>query len=80
MQKKLILLILCCYVILMGTAFFRPLVIQSITDKGLLLEDFQIVIVFSIVLFGLVLTEEAISIFQAKLFIELKNKVVMNLY
>lgn len=80
MQKKLILLILGCYAVLMGTAFFRPLVIQRIMDKGLLGENLQVVIIFAVVLFALVFVEEGISILQAKLFIELKNKVVIRLY
>jgi len=80
MQKRLIALIIFCYVILTGASFLRPLIIQKIIDDGLVERNFRIVLIFAISLFLLALIEGGIEILQARLFVDLKNKLVLGLY
>lgn len=80
MQKKLIAIIVFCYGVLMGTSFIRPLVIRQIMDGGLLEKNFNLILKFAVVLLGISVLEEGIRILQAKLFVDLKNRVVLGLY
>lgn len=43
-------------------------------------KDFQVILIFSGVLFALAVLEEALNILQAKLFTDLQNSVILNLY
>lgn len=80
MKKRVIVLIIFCYIVMMASSFFRPLVMKDIMDKGLIAKDFQVIITFAVLLIVLALIEEGIAILQAKLFADLQNKVVLNLY
>ena len=80
MQKKMIAIIVFCYGVLMGTSFIRPLVIRQIMDGGLLEKNFYIILEFAVVLLCISVLEEGVRILQAKLFVDLKNRVVLELY
>lgn len=80
MQKKMIAIIVFCYGVLMGTSFIRPLVIRQIMDGGLLEKNFYIILEFAVVLLCISVLEEGGRILQAKLFVDLKNRVVLELY
>lgn len=80
MQKRLILMMLFCYTILTGASFIRPLVIQKIIDDGLVIKNIHIVLIFAILLLVLAIIEGGIKILQAKIFVDLKNKLVLGLY
>lgn len=80
MKRRLLVLIILCYMILVGAAFFRPMVIKSIMDQGMLEKDFRLILILALLLLALSLVEEGTTILQAKLFVDLKNKVVLRLY
>lgn len=80
MRKRQIFLIFFCYIVLIGTSFYRPLVMKRIMDQGMMAKDFQVILIFSGVLFALAVLEEALNILQAKLFTDLQNSVILNLY
>lgn len=79
-KKKMIAIIVFCYGVLMGTSFIRPLVIRQIMDGGLLEKNFYIILEFAVVLLCISVLEEGVRILQAKLFVDLKNRVVLELY
>ena len=80
MQKKIIFMVLFCCIVLIGTAFFRPLIIKHIMDKGLMNQNFQVILLFSILLLLLILLEEIIQILQTTMFVDIQNHVVLSLY
>lgn len=80
MQKRLLAMVIFCYIALVGTAFSRPLIIKNIMDEGLMKQQYQVILRFSVLLVVLVLIEEGIQILQTKLFTDLQNDIVMNLY
>ena len=63
MRKRQIFLIFFCYIVLIGTSFYRPLVMKRIMDQGMMAKDFQVILIFSGVLFALAVLEEALNIF-----------------
>ena len=78
MRKRQIFLIFFCYIVLIGTSFYRPLVMKRIMDQDD--DGTSVILIFSGVLFALAVLEEALNILQAKLFTDLQNSVTLNLY
>lgn len=80
MRKKLFFLISICYIIIIGTAFFRPLIIKMIMDKGLIYQDFQYILLFACLLLLVSTLEQVVCVFQIRLFENLKKQFVLNIY
>lgn len=79
-QKRWIVIIILCYIALMGISFFSPVIIKNIMDRGMIEKNLQVILKFAVFLLLLAIAEEGISILQAKIFLDLHNHVVLNLY
>lgn len=79
-QKKWIVIIILCYIALMGISFFSPVIIKNIMDRGIIEKNLQVILKFAVFLLLLAIAEEGISILQARIFLDLHNHVVLNLY
>lgn len=79
-QKRWIVIIILCYIALMGISFFSPVIIKNIMDRGMIEKNLQVILKFAFFLLLLAIAEEGISILQAKIFLDLHNHVVLNLY
>ena len=80
LQKTTIIIIIVCYIFLIGLSFVRPLVMKNIMDEGLIHSDLQVIFVFSALLILLSFVEELITLLQTRLCIDLKNEIVLKLY
>ncbi len=69
-----------CFVVTTVISFFQPLLIREITDIGLAKLDIVILTKFVVVLFGLIILNSVVDLFQAYLFASLYNKVSLSLY
>jgi len=79
-RKGEILIIIFCYLVLMGIAFLNPVIIKYIMDQGMMEKNFQLIFQFALVLLILVSVEEGISILQEYFFQNLHNSVALNLH
>lgn len=80
MKIRYLIIILTGYIILIGTAFSRPLVVKSIMDDGMVKQDMHVILVSTILLILVILLEEIIKIMHTILFTNLKNKLTIHLY
>lgn len=80
LQKTTIIIIIVCYIFLIGLSFVRPLFMKNIMDEGLIHSDLQVIFVFSVLLVVLSFVEELITLLQTRLCIDLKNDIVLKLY
>lgn len=58
----------------------RPMIMRNIMDEGIMRKDVEVIVIFSIVLMIVIVTEELFSIIQTKLFAGLQNKIILKLY
>lgn len=63
-----------------GIAFLQPLVIQEITDKGMLAQDLQVLCRAVAALALLVLLNQAVEMAQTRLFVNIHNKAYYNIF
>ncbi|MCI9544440.1 MAG: ABC transporter ATP-binding protein [Acutalibacter muris] len=63
-----------------GIGFLQPLVIQEITDKGMMAQDLQVLCWAVTVLALLVLLNQAVEIAQTRLFVNIHNKTYYNIF
>lgn len=77
--KVTIGLIMFSFLVITIFTFFRPLIIERITDKGMVEKDFQIVLIFSLILLGLSIVEQVAEVLQTRFFVQLQNKLEFSL-
>ena len=63
-----------------GIGFLQPLVIQEITDKGMLAQDLPVLCWAVTVLALLVLLNQAVEMAQTRLFVNIYNKAYYNIF
>lgn len=63
-----------------GIGFLQPLVIQEITDKGMLAQDLQVLCRAVAALALLVLLNQAVEMAQTRLFVNIHNKTYYNIF
>ncbi len=63
-----------------GIGFLQPLVIQEITDKGMLAQDLQVLCRAVAALALLVLLNQAVEMAQTRLFVNIHNKAYYNIF
>lgn len=63
-----------------GIGFLQPLVIQEITDKGMLAQDLPVLCWAVTVLALLVLLNQAVEMAQTRLFVNIHNKTYYNIF
>ena len=80
LRRTTIIIIIVCYIFLIGLSFVRPLVMKNIMDEGLIHSNLQAIFVFSALLVVLSFVEELITLLQTRLCIDLKNDIVLKLY
>ncbi len=68
--------LLICITLLCSTVvgFFQPLVIRALTDDGMLQQDMAVILRSALVLAGLVLVDQAISLWQTHVFANIHNQ------
>lgn len=79
-KKRTVILIIFCYLVLIGLSFFRPIILKEIMDEGIVKKNMQQILNFAVLLVVLMGVEELTSIVQAKVFADLQNKLVLTLY
>ncbi|WP_343210145.1 ABC transporter ATP-binding protein [Anaerolentibacter hominis] len=79
-HKKKIVLVVSCFLLLTVLTFFRPMVIKSITDDGMINQNMTLILLLSGILFLLSLVEQSVELGQTKLFLTLQNDVQFSLY
>lgn len=79
-EKFIVILIFFFYLILVCTSFLKPMIIKGIMDEGMIVKKLKIIILLSIVLTIVVLIEEITEILQVRLFVNLKNRIIIRLY
>ena len=79
-QKRYFVLIVFFYMVLTGSSFCRPLVIQVLMDKGMINRNIHIILIISGSLLVIALIEEIVTIFQTVIFVNLRNQIVLYLY
>lgn len=78
--KKEFLLVSLTLLAATGIGFLQPLVIQAITDKGMLQGDMGVIARSVLVLAVLVLINQAIDLWQAHIFVDVHNKSYYTLF
>ena len=79
-KKNTVILIVFCYLILIGISFLRPMILKVIMDEGIIKKNIRLIIYLSLSLTALISIEEVTSILQTKLFADFQNKFVLSLY
>lgn len=79
-KKNTVILIVFCYLILIGISFLRPMILKVIMDEGIIKKNIRLIIYLSLSLTALISIEEVTSILQSKLFADFQNKFVLSLY
>ncbi len=72
--------LLLCSLLSMSEAFFRPLIVQRITDKGMLQGNYSAILIFSILLIGMIFGVQGLEIVQNQQLLKIKNDVMHRLY
>lgn len=72
--KKEFLLVALTILISTVVSFFQPLVIQFITDDGMLQQNMRVIIRFALILAILVLVNQAIDLWQTHIFADIHNQ------
>lgn len=78
--KKRAVPILICLAVTTAVGFFRPLVIRSITDEGMVNGNLHVIVKAVILLLVLVFTEQLIELFLSKIFVQVSNETHAALY
>mgnify|MGYP002427190782 CR=1 FL=1 len=78
--KKYLPCIVLCLAGSSLTTFLQPLVIQQITDQGMIKKDLNRIVIFSIILFCLSLIQLSLSLLQTHIFSDIHNDFTHSLY
>lgn len=78
-KKELFFIFLCC-ILCMIEAFFQPLVVQRITDQGMIQKNFEVLVFFSILLILMIFGVQVLEILQSRLLLKVKNGTVLKLH
>lgn len=68
-----------CYLVVTVTSFLSPILIAKITDEGMLQKNFQMILIFSMLLLGFATIEQLIGVGEARLFLRLRNHIRLQL-
>ncbi|MEY8391114.1 ABC transporter ATP-binding protein [Lachnospiraceae bacterium 45-W7] len=72
--------ILLCSMLGMAGSFFQPLVIQNLTDQGILGQNYHLVLTFSVILISIILFQQMIEIIQNSMLMKLKKETLHQLH
>lgn len=79
-HKSAIVIIVICCCLGMTAAFFQPLVVQNLTDKGMLQLNYHSILIYSFALIGIILGQQVLEIIQSQALVKLKKCVIKNLH
>ena len=77
--KTNLIIVFVCLIVIALTTFFQPLLIQNITDRGIINREFKYLFVMVLFLFIVKITGEGISILQTYNFAKLHNIISVKL-
>ena len=72
--------IICCLLGSSFITFIHPLLIRQITDCGILQKNMKYILLFSVILIIISLTQQELNIIQTKLFSNVHNQFTHSLY
>lgn len=78
--KISILFIVLCSILGMAGSFFQPLVIQSLTDQGILRQNYGLVLMFSAVLVIIIFFEQMIEMIQNIILLNIRKETLHHLH
>jgi ATP-binding cassette subfamily B protein len=71
--------VVLCTAFAMGESFFRPIIIQAITDEGMLRRNYEVIFGLSLLLVGLAILGQVLEIVQNKILLGMKKNILQKL-